>query len=215
MMNPPLSLHSVVVVGRYQESGQDRSVLGAVWENEVRAATSPGVEDATSVTGLHLLYPGLLVFYVEGGEEDLNDFLRLLNNLTAKEALGLTKVKVVHMIHNIKAHMLSSWHWKVVDPPIRSERMDHTENKIKLVKMVLHIVLNLSKQPPLTVKKTLENLQEKMIRFIPDAAMVESIIRDSSLLDPYQYIQQVLNLRGVTLDSELVWPVPTIMFSVN
>ena len=34
-------------------------------------------------------------------------------NLTAKEALGLTKVKVLHMIHNIKGHMLSSWHWKV------------------------------------------------------------------------------------------------------
>jgi hypothetical protein len=196
----------------------DRSglaMLGTVWENEVRTATAPSGEETSSVTGLHLLYPGLLVFYVEGGEDDLNDFLRLLNNLTAKEALGLTKVKVVHMIHNIKGHMLSSWHWKVVDPPIRSERMDHRENKVKLIKMVLHIVLNLSKQPPLTVKKTLENLQEKMIRFIPNAAMLESILRDTSLLDPYQYIQQVLNLRGVTLDSELVWPVPYIMFSVN
>ena len=92
---------------------------------------------------------------------------------------------------------------------------DHRENKVKLIKMVLHIVLNLSRQPPLTLKKTLENLQEKMIRFIPDAAMLESILRDTSLLDPYQYIQQVLNLRGVTLDSDLVWPVPSIMFSVN
>ena len=109
----------MMVVGRYQETGQDRAMLGTVWENEVRAATAPSGEETSSVTGLHLLYPGLLVFYVEGGEDDLNDFLRLLNNLTAKEALGLTKVKVVHMIHNIKGHMLSSWHWKVVDPPMR------------------------------------------------------------------------------------------------
>ena len=68
--------------------------------------------------------------------------------------------------------------------------MDKRENKVKLIKMVLHIVLNLSKQPPLTLKKTLENLQEKMIHLNlnPDAAMLESILRDTSLLDPYQYI---------------------------
>ena len=34
-----------------------------------------------------------------------------------------------------------------------------------------------------------------MIRFIPDSAMMESILRDSSLMDPYQYIQNVLHLR--------------------
>ena len=55
--------------------------------------------------------------------------------------------------------MLSNWHWKVIDPPIRTERMDSSENKIKIVRMILHIVINLSKQPPLAVKKTLENLQ--------------------------------------------------------
>ena len=80
------------------------------------------------------------------------------------------------------------------------------------------------------LKKTLENLQvtkqlqkfaprlcdiyfqEKMIRFIPDAAMLESILRDTSLMDPYQYIQHVLNMRGVTLDTETVWPVPSTIF---
>ena len=81
--------------------------------------------------------------------------------------------------------------------------------------MVLNIVLNLSKQPPLAVKKTLENIQEKMIRFIPDAVMMEFILRDSSLMDPYQYIQQVLHLRGVTLDTETVWPAPGTIFSIE
>ena len=81
--------------------------------------------------------------------------------------------------------------------------------------MVLNIVLNLSKQPPLAVKKTLENIQEKMIRFIPDAVMMEFILRDSSLMDPYQYIQQVLHLRGITLDTETVWPAPGTIFSIE
>ena len=49
----------------------------------------------SELTGLQLLYPGLLTFYVEGGEAQLNDFIRLLNNLTAKEGLGLTKVSRV------------------------------------------------------------------------------------------------------------------------
>ena len=30
------SVHSVIIVGRYQESGQDRTVLAAAWENEVK-----------------------------------------------------------------------------------------------------------------------------------------------------------------------------------
>ena len=30
-----------------------------------------------------------------------------------------------------------------------------------------------------------------MMRFIPSAAMMETILRDPSLMDPYQYIQQV------------------------
>ena len=58
--------------------------------------------EVSGVTGLHFIYPGLLLFYVEGSEDNINDFVRLLNNLTAKEGLGLTKVKVVHIIHNIK-----------------------------------------------------------------------------------------------------------------
>ena len=127
--------------------------------------------------------------------------------------------------------MLSNWHWKVIDPPIRTERTDSSENKIKIVRMILHIVINLSKQPPLAVKKTLENLQvgnlsmkiipvnfllqEKMMRFVADAAMMETILRDSSLMDPYQYIQQVLHQRGVTLDTESVWPVPQLIFSLQ
>ena len=127
--------------------------------------------------------------------------------------------------------MLSNWHWKVIDPPIRTERTDSSENKIKIVRMILHIVINLSKQPPLAVKKPLENLQvgnlsikiipvnfllqEKMMRFVADAAMMETILRDSSLMDPYQYIQQVLHQRGVTLDTESVWPVPQLIFSLQ
>lgn len=59
----------------------------------------------------------------------------------------------------LQNQMLSNWHWKVIDPPIRTERTDSSENKIKIVRMILHIVINLSKQPPLAVKKTLENLQ--------------------------------------------------------
>ena len=118
----------------------------------------------------------------------------------------------------VNAHLpqiLSSWHWKVIDPPLRTERSEAGENKAKLVTMVLNIVLNLSKQPPLAVKKTLENIQEKMIRFIPDAVMMEFILRDSSLMDPYQYIQQVLHLRGITLDTETVWPAPGTIFSIE
>ena len=132
-----MSLHSVLVVGRYQETGQDRcfvfwseqiirtificrAMLGAVWENEIKvdmsdmwmwglkaglisqSLTGTTDTDPSSITGLHFIYPGLLLFYVEGHEEDINDFIRLLNNLTAKEALGLTKVKVVHIINNMK-----------------------------------------------------------------------------------------------------------------
>ena len=70
------------------------------------------------------------------------------------------------------------------------------------------------------------------MRFIADAAMMETILRvyiieiidkyiitslyqDSSLMDPYQYIQQVLHQRGVTLDTESVWPVPQFIFSLQ
>ena len=95
-------MHSAIVVGKYQESGQERSVLAAAWETEIKAVTVSSENELSSVTGLHFIFPGLLMFYVEGSEENINDFIRLLNNLTAKEGLGLTKVKVVHIIHNIK-----------------------------------------------------------------------------------------------------------------
>ena len=88
-------------------------MLGAVWENEIKVCqiwwmgelkadlisqslTGTTDTEPSSITGLHFIYPGLLLFYVEGREEDINDFIRLLNNLTAKEQLGLHKVKVVH-----------------------------------------------------------------------------------------------------------------------
>jgi hypothetical protein len=75
-----LSLHGMVVCGRwegiagtcvgqreavwsrYQESGQERGVLGAAWEGEVREGRG---EERAPLTGLHLVYPGLLIFYVE------------------------------------------------------------------------------------------------------------------------------------------------------
>ena len=58
---------------------------------------------------------------------------------------------------------------QVIDPPMRTERFDAAEGKARLVRMVLHIVSSLSKQPPLAVKKLLESLQEKMIRHVPDS----------------------------------------------
>ena len=114
-----------------------------------------------------------------------------------------------------QCQILSCWHWKVLDPPLRTERSEAAETKARLVTMVLHIVTNLSRQPPLAVKKSLENIQEKMIRFIPDAGLVETLLRDSSLMAPYHYIQTVLHHRGVTVDTETVWPVPTTLFSIQ
>ena len=183
----------------------------------MRGEGRAGEDKSSSLTGLNLIYPGLLVFYVEvaqlphlskqhcplniwryvgwvdkykysvseaniqitllivrrgalstpiqtwantdqlqGCEEDLNDFCRLLNNLTAKEGLGLTQVgfkqyeglessnlsswvlgtshpgpclqvKVVHLIHNMRATLLPSWHYRAVDPPLRSEMFFSTE----------------------------------------------------------------------------------------
>ena len=49
-------------------------------------------------------------------------------------------------------------------------------------------------------------------RYIPDMSTMESILRDGCMMDPYEYIQLVLNQRGVTLDSEVVWPIPEIIF---
>ena len=43
-------------------------------------------------------------------------------------------MKVVHIIHNIRCHLLTGWHCKAVDPPLRSERWDAMENKLKLVR---------------------------------------------------------------------------------
>ena len=38
----------------------------------------------------------------KGLEDELNEFLRLLNSLTTKESLGLTKSKIVHFLHNLR-----------------------------------------------------------------------------------------------------------------
>ena len=70
------------------------------------------------------------------------------------------KLQKTLILDNIlQTQILNCWHWKVIDPPLRTERSEAEENKCKIVSMILHIVLNLSKQPPLAVKKTLENLQ--------------------------------------------------------
>ena len=85
-------LHSLVAVGRYHDTGQDRSALAAVWEEEVLSFksfkclrfqefcewVSYKVRTAGCgwLTGLHLLYPGLMLFYVEAGEDASNQFIR-------------------------------------------------------------------------------------------------------------------------------------------
>ena len=138
----------------------------------MRGEGRAGEDKSSSLTGLNLIYPGLLVFYVEvaqlphlskqhcplniwryvgwvdkykysvseaniqitllivrrgalstpiqtwantdqlqGCEEDLNDFCRLLNNLTAKEGLGLTQVgfKQYEGIESCPLWHLSPW----------------------------------------------------------------------------------------------------------
>ena len=45
----------------------------------------------------------------------------------------------------MRATLLPSWHYRVVDPPLRSDRFTPMENKVKLVQMLLSIVVNLSK----------------------------------------------------------------------
>ena len=48
---------------------------------------------------------------------------------------------------------------------------------------------------PLTMFLYLHNLIEFLSKY---QAQLDNILRDPSLLDPYQYIQTVLNLRGVS-----------------
>ena len=40
-----------------------------------------------------------------------------------------------------------------------------------------------------------------------NTSMLDAVLRDPQLLDPYQFIQLVLNVRGVTLDSGSVFRV--------
>ena len=53
-----MSLHAVLVVGRYQESGQDRAVLASAWETEIKVTlgTHGGRDSSDSVFNKHCFY---------------------------------------------------------------------------------------------------------------------------------------------------------------
>ncbi|XP_023333198.1 testis-expressed protein 47 [Eurytemora carolleeae] len=200
---------AVIICARYGDQGNERQKLALAWEQEIRSCIE---DDKRKLTGLQFIFPGVTLFYIEGLEDDLNECIRLLNTLANKQMYGLNKIKIVHFLHNLRAPLLGTWSYKILDPAIRNETSDQEEHKTELLKMILQIVSTLSKQPPLTVKKSIENLAEKMSRSIPDSAMLETILRDGTLMDTYQYIQMVLNQRGIILDSEIVWPVPKLIY---
>ena len=48
-----MSLHSGIIVGRYQESGQDRSFLAAAWEREIKVGVD---NDFRMLLGLRKIF---------------------------------------------------------------------------------------------------------------------------------------------------------------
>ncbi|XP_063090896.1 testis-expressed protein 47 [Cavia porcellus] len=169
-----------------------------------------------ALTGLLLIYSTSMLHILESSHETLQqvllDYVRHERNETE---FWIQKMKIVVISHNIPTRLFTQWHFSVVRMPIMY--LDDMTQSQSLEEIITDFFTR-THQLALRLYRTLkvgtqgldnDNLQNTSPDLFPPEQIIKYLCNSEELTDPATFLSMYNKPLDTTLDSEVVWPVPS------
>lgn len=220
-MNKKYLVHRLVYISKIRGTNVDRMAVGNHYEQLMKklAGDFPGSEP---ITGLMLIYLKHIVHIVETSSDLILRLVQDLRKMELDEESYIAKSKILVVSHDINTRLYQQWHFRTLDIVEHGiEAYDTNESFENLVVEVLTQLLKLGvflfKQPKLNLKNAMDSLHDKVPEHLPQQSVVHYLLEenDTSMTTPQEYIDIYEKPFDTSLESDMVWPIPTRLFPYN
>ncbi|KAH3862540.1 hypothetical protein DPMN_025507 [Dreissena polymorpha] len=190
-------VHRLVYIGKLKLDLPDRQVVGTHYEKLLKNLQNNFQTEP--MTGLLLVYLKHIVHILECSSDMVTQVMRDIVNFQR-----------------------SSWDFRQLDiQAARMEAYESSEGADRIIIDILGQLLKLGNKlaitPKISFKTTLDQLHEKFGDLLPQQAHLHYLSEenDSTMVLPEEYLAMYEKPFDITLESEMVWPLPTKLFPYN
>ncbi|GFO02523.1 hypothetical protein PoB_002902800 [Plakobranchus ocellatus] len=219
-------VHRLVYISKIRGVNVDRTAIGNHYDQLVKklAADYPGSEP---ITGLMLIYLKHIVHVVETSSDIILKLVHDLQAMEMDEESYVAKSKILQLLvffnrQHINTRLYQQWQFRTLDIVEHGiEAYDTNESFENLVVEILTQLLKLGvflyKQPKLNLKNAMDSLHDKVPELLPQQSVVHFLLEenDSSMVTPKEFIDINEKPFDTSLESDMVWPIPTRLFPYN
>ncbi|XP_060565722.1 testis-expressed protein 47-like [Ruditapes philippinarum] len=205
-------VHRIVYVGKLRENVDDRIEVGNHYDRLLKNLQN---------NYQHAEQDSIIIIFQTSSDmilEVVRDIIK-----TQKEEDGfLEQAKILIVSHDVSTRLYQQWNFRTLD--IQAARMESYESSegadkiiIDLLSQLLKLGSKLAIIPKIAFKSTLDSLHEKFPDLLPQQAHIHFLLEenDSTMIMPEEYLDMYEKPFDVTLESEMVWPLPTKLFPYN
>ncbi|XP_076442323.1 testis-expressed protein 47-like [Babylonia areolata] len=219
-LNKKSLVHRVFIVSKIGDGVNNRNDVGNHFDAFLK--TLKNDLQTEPITGLMLIYMKHIVHVMECAADAILEMARELNELPARHQAFISKSKILVISHDVPHRQYQGWSFRTLDilePGLEAyEPGDSTENLVvELLSQLLRLGNFLAKQPKLNLKNAMDSLHDKVPELLPQQAVVHYLLEnnDPCIMTPQEYVDIYEQPFDITLDSDLVWPLPTRLFPYN
>ncbi|KAL8576625.1 hypothetical protein ACOMHN_025100 [Nucella lapillus] len=231
-LNKKNLIHRVFIISKIGDDVTNRTEVGNYFDNLLKHFKNE--LQTEPITGLMLIYMKHIVHILECSDDMILEMTRELCEILNKRSPLITKSKILVISHDISfflflmlyfsfiSRQYQGWSFRTLDimePGLEAyEPGDTTENLVvDLLTQLLRLGNFLAKQPKLNLKNAMDSLHDKVPELLPQQAVVHFLLEDNDpcIMTPQEYVGLYDHPFDITLDSDLVWPLPTRLFPYN
>lgn len=215
-LNKKNLIHRMVYIGKLNNDIEDRTEIGNYYERLLKNLQNNFVTEP--VTGLLLVYLKHLVHVVEASSDTFLEIMKDIEKIQKNSDGFLEEAKILVISHDINSRLYQQWNFRTLD--IQAARMESYETSeadrviMDLLSQLLKLGHKLAITPKISLKQTLDSLHDKYPDLLPQQAHLNYLMEenDDCMILPEEYIDMYREPFDVTLESEMVWPLPTKLF---
>lgn len=210
-------IFSLVYVSRLSGGSMERKTIGSHYEQLAKECQNRYQVDGP--TGLLLVYPMHCVHILEATHEMVLAVIRDLHEMSSINGY-LSETKLLSVASNV-SRLYSQWSYRVLNIPVISKgEMYETSSPLEdVVSSTLdnlyQLGTQLAKLSQTELKRYLDDLKRTALNLLPRQDMLEYFLSNSEMTTPTDYLAMYMKPLNITLESEVVWPLPLRLFPYN
>ncbi|XP_019486584.1 PREDICTED: uncharacterized protein C7orf62 homolog [Hipposideros armiger] len=169
-----------------------------------------------AVTGLLLMYPTSILHILETSSGTLyRILLDYVGHEKNEKEFFIQGMKIIVVSHNIPTRIFIQWQVSIVKVPVMylddlTQSRSLEEVVTEFLTQTHKLALYLCKTVKVSTKGPGDNLHQVVPELLPPEQIIKYLCKSEEFMDPEAFLDMYNKPIHVTLDSEVVWPAPSV-----